>query len=154
MPACLASPGCIQWWLGESNQAVPVTLSHSQAWAYPSALRPSCMHTTSLSRAGSGESSGLWNKSLPGPLWLDTHTPPRPGSMANDSHPLTCQSPLSQQVLDAVYGVLREEQVSEQRRALPSPEDSHNRPPTTADSPPLLFMAAPHVTLCFSFGGA
>lgn len=33
------------------------------------------------------------------------HTP-RPGPMVTDCHPLTCQSPLSQQVLDAVYGIL------------------------------------------------
>lgn len=34
------------------------------------------------------------------------------------------------------------------------PKDSCTLPPTTVKSPPLLLMATPNVTLCFSSGGA
>lgn len=84
----------------------------------------------------------LCNKPLQPPA---TRHLPRPRPVLIDSHPLTCQSPLSQQVLDTVYSVLWREQFSEQRWALLSPEKA------TATSPrpqpnllPFSWLPLPH----------
>lgn len=122
---------------------VPVTLSHSQAWASPSVQCPSC---TPPPDPGLGEgSSCLCNKSLQA---LCDKTLPKARAYSDCfSSPHLSESP---QPADPGCGLWYPMRRTSLRAEMGTtvPVDNYTFPPTTANSP-LLFTATHNVTVCF-----